>query len=292
MRVAIYARELKDDALPVASELLGHLSNAGIEIAVYERLNAKLQENLAGLDSLTVIPESLPLDDSFDYVFTLGGDGTILDTINLLRENPVPIVGINLGRLGFLAGIQVDEVETCVQAILKGNYEIDERTLLEFSSNEELFGPEVLALNEFSIQRRESSSMINVKAYLNGEMLTTYWSDGLIVSTATGSTGYSLSCGGPIIHPSSDNFVLTPIASHNLNVRPVVVSSDIVLSFEVEGRENVFLSTLDTRTRRFSSSCQIAVKKAKVRAKLLRLNDRTFINALKDKLLWGVDQRN
>ena len=236
--------------------------------------------------------------DSFDevknqteVVFSIGGDGTILDSVVMVKESQIPIFGINFGRLGFLASLGKDNIQEAVEAVERGQYMIDKRTLVELQCNKPLF-EDSFALNDMTIQRKDQSSMITVNAYLNGELLNTYWADGLIISTPTGSTGYSLSCGGPILYPTSSNFAITPISPHNLNVRPMVVSDEVVLSFEVNGRGDSFLCTLDSRFRSIDSSYQLAIKKASFYANIVRLTDQSFLSALKSKLNWGKDQRN
>lgn len=226
-----------------------------------------------------------------EIVLSIGGDGTILDSVVMVGDSEIPIFGINFGRLGFLASLGKDKVQDAIDAVESRHYFVEDRTLIELGCNKPLFDYNY-ALNDMTIQRRDQSSMITVNAYLNGELLNTYWADGLIISTPTGSTGYSLSCGGPIIHPTSGNFVITPVAPHNLSVRPMVVNDDIVLSLEVTGRGDSFLCTLDARFRSIDSSYQLAVKKAPFCAKIVRLTDQSFISALKTKLNWGNDQRN
>jgi len=226
-----------------------------------------------------------------DVVFSMGGDGTILDAVVMIQESEIPILGINFGRLGFLASLGKDQIHAAVDAIEKGSYMIDKRTLIQLQTNKPLF-EDSIALNDMTIQRRDQSSMITVNAYLNGELLNTYWADGLIIATPTGSTGYSLSCGGPIIYPTSNNFVITPVAPHNLNVRPMLVNDDAILSFEVTGRGDSFLCTLDARHKAIDSSFQLAVKKAPFHANIVRLTDQSFLTALKTKLNWGSDTRN
>ena len=226
-----------------------------------------------------------------EVVFSIGGDGTILDAVVMVKESQIPIFGINFGRLGFLASLGKDNIQEAVEAVEHGRYMIDKRTILELQCNKPLF-EDSFALNDMTIQRKDQSSMITVNAYLNGELLNTYWADGLIVCTPTGSTGYSLSCGGPILYPTSSNFAITPISPHNLNVRPMVVSDEVVLSFEVNGRGDSFLCTLDSRFRSIDSSYQLAVKKASFHANIVRLTDQSFLSALKSKLNWGKDQRN
>lgn len=226
-----------------------------------------------------------------EVLFSMGGDGTILDSVVMVKESEVPIFGVNFGRLGFLANVGAEQIKMAIDAVERGNYIIDKRALIAMQCNKPLF-EDSFALNDMTIQRRDQSSMITVTAYLNGELLNTYWADGLIVSTPTGSTGYSLSCGGPILYPASGNFVITPVAPHNLNVRPMVVSDESVLSFEITGRGDSFLCTLDARYKAIDSSFQLAVRKAPFRANIVRLTDQSFLSALKTKLNWGSDQRN
>src|ERR1700750_2601854 len=187
------------------------------------------------------------LDDSIEFLISLGGDGTLLDTVTMVRNKNIPVLGINFGRLGFLASIGKENAVTAIRALVKRGFVIDKRSLIHLDANEELFGDVPYALNEFAIHKKDTSPMIKIHTYLNGEFLNTYWSDGLIVSTPTGSTGYSLSCGGPIVFPESASFVITPVAPHNLNVRPIVVPDDNIISFEIEGRSENIICALDSR---------------------------------------------
>jgi NAD+ kinase len=237
-------------------------------------------------------PISMKCATKTEILISLGGDGTILEALTFIKNTQTPILGINFGRLGFLANVGKEQIHQAIDIVARGKYLIDKRSLLELNSNKPLFGNMNFALNEMTIQRKDQSSMITVKTFLNGELLNAYWADGLIISTPTGSTGYSLSCGGPILYPTSGNFVITPVAPHNLNVRPIVVSDDVILSFEVSGRGNSFLCTLDSRFETIDSSYQIAIKKAPFTANLVRLTDMNFISSLKNKLNWGIDQRN
>lgn len=226
-----------------------------------------------------------------DVLVSLGGDGTLLDTLNYIKNSGIPVLGINLGRLGFLASIAKENTDKTISSLAKGAYQIEKRMLLELYSNIPLFAENNFALNEMTIQRSNSSSMIVVNSYVNGELLNQYFTDGLIVSTPTGSTGYSLSCGGPIIHPMSNNFVITPIAPHNLNVRPIVLADDITLTFQVSGRTDHFLCTMDSRHAEINSQYEIGIKKADFSFNLVRLHDNSFLDALKAKLMWGLDNR-
>jgi NAD+ kinase len=227
-----------------------------------------------------------------DFMIGIGGDGTILDTLTLVQNSAVPVLGINSGRLGFLTGTNAENTRQSIEQILKGSYSLDKRTVIKLETDKNLFGNLNFALNEMTIHKKDSSSMIKIHTYLNGEYLTTYWSDGLIICTPTGSTGYSLSCGGPIVAPQSSNFVITPIAPHNLSVRPMVVSDKNVITLEVEGRSQFFLTTLDSRSVTVDASIQLAVRLADFTFNIIRLYDDNFLKTLRNKLNWGIDSRN
>lgn len=229
---------------------------------------------------------------NFDFVITLGGDGTILEAATYVRDSGVPILGINLGRLGFLASIEQKYIEEAIIAIKNGRFSLENRTLLHLESNLPLFKDIPFALNDVTLLKRDTSSMITIKTFVNGALLNTYWADGIIVATPTGSTGYSLSCGGPIMFPDSGNFVITPVAPHNLNVRPVVINDDAIISFAVEGRAENFLCTLDSRFETISTVHQIAVRKADFTVKMAHIPDHGFLKTIREKLSWGVDKRN
>jgi NAD+ kinase len=225
-------------------------------------------------------------------MISLGGDGTLLDTVTMVRDTGIPILGINYGRLGFLANIGKDEIHAAMDAIANRKYVIDKRSLIHLEANVPLFGETPYGLNEFSIHKKDSSPMIKIHTYLNGEFLNTYWSDGLIVATPTGSTGYSLSCNGPVVFPDSKSFVITPVAPHNLNIRPIIVPDNTIISFELEGRTDGFLVTLDSRREIVSKEVQLAVKKENFDIKLIRINENHFLQTLRSKLSWGLDKRN
>ncbi|MFM8449161.1 MAG: NAD kinase, partial [Haliscomenobacter sp.] len=228
----------------------------------------------------------------FDAFIALGGDGTILNAITHIRDAPIPVMGINLGRLGFLAGIEKTRIPEAIRLLVQGRYHLEERGLLYLESNLPLFGNIRFAMNDCTLLKRDTSSMITIHTYINGSYLNSYWADGIIVATPTGSTGYSLSCGGPIIFPDSHSFVLTPVAPHNLNIRPVVISDNSVISFEVEGRAENFLCTLDSRFESITSAHQLAVRKNDFNIRLIQFQDIGFMETIRNKLAWGVDTRN
>ena len=290
--IAIFGKTVHPKNIVYIEETLSYITKLGLRYVV-EQNYAKL---LHDIHRLPIEAETFADYDEVrkevEVLFSMGGDGTILEATTFIKETETPILGINFGRLGFLANIGTDQIHQAIDIVAKGKFLLDRRTMLELHCNQQIFTRFPFALNEMTIQRKDQSSMITVHTYINGELLNEYWADGLIVATPTGSTGYSLSCGGPIIYPTSGNFVITPIAPHNLNVRPIVVADDVVLSFEVTGRGDSFLCTLDSRFEKINSSYQIALKKAAFGMNLVRLTDMNFISALKNKLNWGMDQRN
>jgi len=227
-----------------------------------------------------------------DFVITLGGDGTILSAVTLVRDSNVPILGVNIGRLGFLASIEKAFIDRAITYLETGQFSLEARSMIHLESNKDLFDDMRFALNDCTLLKRDTSSMITIHTYINGAYLNSYWADGIIVATPTGSTGYSLSCGGPIIFPNSGNFVITPVAPHNLNARPVVISDDSVVSFEIDGRADNFLCTLDSRFETITADYQLAVRKGDFTIKMIQMQDREFMRTIREKLAWGIDRRN
>jgi NAD+ kinase len=292
MKIGVYAKSVRDPKHEAGFvQLVRNLISRGHEVWCTSSLVDFIHIQIAPDISLYTIPELTIENPVLDLLICVGGDGTMLDAINIVKDSNVPVLGLNTGRLGFLAGASVESLDKAITDFEKGSYNIESRSLLQLESSENLFDYSY-ALNDFVIHKKETSSMIVVHTYLNGEFMNSYWSDGLIVSTPTGSTGYSLSCGGPIIFPGSDNFVITPIAPHNLNVRPVVVSDDLIISFEIEGRASSYLASLDARSKSITGQTHMAVKKAGHELKLLRLHNDHFMDTLRNKLSWGVDRRN
>ncbi len=292
MKIAIYGRSGSTSVVPYVDLLIAELKKNGIEPLLYQPFYNYLKHNSTIALTKNTFTSHDELKGNVDFLFTLGGDGTMLDTISLVRDSGIPIVGINTGRLGFLATISKDDIAKCVETILQGRYDIDQRSLIRLETNTPIFGEVNYALNEITIHKKDSSTMIIIHTYLNGEYLNSYWADGIIISTPTGSTGYSLSCGGPIIVPQSENFVITPIAPHNLNVRPIVVSDKYVISLEVEGRSQYFLASLDSRSVTIDSSIQLAARKEDFMANIVRFHNENFLGTLRNKLMWGLDVRN
>lgn len=293
MKLAIFGKYYKEAQFREIQEFFYALAERNIPYSIYRWYYEDLVRNKVELPAnLRFYEGNDDFDFSTDYMICIGGDGTILNSLEILREAPIPVVGINTGRLGFLAGVPAKNAVHLIDELEKGRYSLDKRTVLELSSDATMFGGVKYALNDFVLHKKDSSSMITIHTYINGEFLNSYWSDGLIISTPTGSTGYNLSCGGPILYPASQSLVITPIAPHNLNVRPMIISDQNVISFEVEGRSSSFLATLDSRSESISNKTQLAIKKADFCLNLLRLNGDNYLQTLREKLLWGYDNRN
>jgi len=243
------------------------------------------------IENLKFYTSSNEVIDS-EFAFSFGGDGTLLELLTHVGEHEIPIIGVNMGRLGFLATTSLEKIEKAVLALSQGEYEIDERIQLQMISDQPIFDSYNYALNDFTILKRDSSSMIKVKVLLDGVYLNTYWADGIIISTPTGSTGYSLSCGGPLVLPQSNNFIITPVSPHNLNARPLVISDHREISFEIEARSDNVLVSLDSRSTAVSSKVQIRIKKFEKSGKLVKFNDYNQFATMRNKLNWGIDYRN
>ncbi len=294
MTIAIYGRKIDPDFYETIKSFFIFLKQNQVRMFIYEPFYKFLhnQAQIQILQSdLVFFNQPKDLNNEIDFMFSIGGDGTFLETIYFVRDKGIPIVGINSGRLGFLADISQENVNTALEQIFAGNYQITERSLLQLQTSNNLFGDFNYALNEVTILKKDSSSMINIQAYVNNEFLNNYWVDGIIISTPTGSTAYSLSVGGPIITPDSKNFIINPIAPHTLTVRPLIVPDNNELTFIVKGRSNIFLATLDYRSAFFDSSVELVVKKADFNIKTLKLCDRSFFTTLREKLMWGADLR-
>ena len=292
MKVAIYSRGLDIEQENPLLILLEELNKHDAEILLFNTLFEQFNIPQQLCNKLKQFSKHEDLDETVDCIISLGGDGTMLDTITLIREKNIPVLGINFGRLGFLASISREELTVAVDALINHTFIIDKRTLIHLDSNVPLFEEAPFALNEFTIHKKDTSPMIKIHTYMNGEFLNTYWADGLIVSTPTGSTGYNLSCNGPILFPDSSSLVITPICPHNLNVRSIVIPDNNIISFEVEGRAEEFIVAMDARRELVPKSIQLAVRKEAFNISLIRLNENTFLSTLRTKLTWGLDKRN
>lgn len=294
MKVAVFGRFYNKTTSASVETLFNYLTkkdaDAYIETEFYNLINNE-SHNIKDFNSFKTFDH---LDTSFDLFVSVGGDGTILRAITFVKDIDIPIIGINTGRLGFLATIQVDAIELAIQNIIDGKYKISERSLLSIETTPENDDITSLnfALNEITVSRKNTTSMITVETYLDGKYLTSYWSDGLIISTPTGSTGYSLSCGGPVITPDTNSFVLTPIAPHNLSARPLIIPDSTEIKLTVEGREEQHLVSLDSRIATLNNGTLIKIKKADFKIKMIDLLNESFFDTLRKKLLWGEDKRN
>ncbi len=293
MRVIIYSQVYKVKDQQYIQEIFDVLADLNTEIFVYGPYFEQISNKIKFKVPTTLFESSVEVDEILpDFLISIGGDGTILNAVTLIGDRGVPVLGINVGRLGFLANTDKREIRQALGHLKNGMYDIDRRSLLHLDSNVPLFNGHCYALNDFTILKRDTSSMIVVHTYINGEFLNSYWADGIILATPTGSTGYSLSCGGPIIYPNSGNFVITPVAPHNLYVRPFVISDDCVVSFEIEGRVDQFLCTLDSRFEHINANTLLAIRKEKFAVNLVRIGGSSFLPTLRKKLFWGSDTRN
>jgi NAD+ kinase len=292
MKIAIYSRILEEEKRSDIQFFFDEISRQNIAVVIFLPFYEEIKERIRLPDGTSTFYLSEDLNEEIDFVISLGGDGTLLDTVTLVRDKGIPVVGINFGRLGFLAGIGREQLADAVKALINRSYVVDKRTLIHLDASISLFGHVPFALNEFSIHKRDTAPMIKIHTYLNGEFLNTYWADGLIVATPTGSTGYSLSCNGPIVFPDSGSFLITPVAPHNLNVRPIIVPDTNVVSFAIESRVDQIICALDSRREIVSKNVQLAIKKENFVLNLVRLTENNFLQTLHNKLTWGLDKRN
>ena len=291
MKIAILGKPFDEAATPHLQLLFDELHARQVEVLVVESFWLFLESRLRLPPGIATFRRGHSLR-GVQYVLSIGGDGTLLDTVTYVGELELPILGINTGRLGFLAPINPDVIPQAVEALFRGHFTIEERSLLRVDTDPDVFGELNFGLNEFSILKRDTSSMIVVHTYIDGEYLNSYWADGLVVSTPTGSTGYSLSCGGPVMLPTTNNFIIAPVCPHNLNVRPLVVSDQSIISFEIEGRGTNYLLALDSRSHPVEATVQMAVRRERFNARLIKLNHVNFLTTLRNKLNWGLDRRN
>lgn len=293
MKVAVYGQAFQEQDKTYVMELLEELQKIKASVYVEEEFIELFSDCNLNFD-YGIFSQTSGLDSSFDMFISFGGDGTMLRAVTYVKDMGIPIVGVNTGRLGFLSTFKKEDVRKIVTEFVAGHYKIEERSLVEVGLNSDLdeFGNINFALNEITVSRKDTTSMITVETYLNDEYLTSYWADGLIVSTPTGSTGYSLSCGGPVIAPTAKSLVLTPIAPHNLNARPLVISDDTYIRLKVSGREENHLVSLDSRIASIPNGKEIIIKKSDFTIKMIEYNSESFLKTLRNKLLWGQDKRN
>lgn len=294
MKVAIFGQYYQNDTRPIIKDIFVFFNKNNVELVIEEKFLAILYEQQLLEKKYKTFNSYSDLDQSFDILVSIGGDGTILRAATYVRNSGIPIIGINAGRLGFLAKVQKENIESFLQIVLNKEYTISERTLLnlEFSPENPDFNHLNFAMNEVTVSRKDTTSMITIETSLNDEYLNSYWADGLIVSTPTGSTGYSLSCGGPVLTPEVESLVITPIAPHNLNARPLVIPDNTEIKLKVSGREEQYLVSLDSRIISVSNNAVLIIKKADFKINMVEIPNETFLKTLRNKLLWGEDKRN
>jgi NAD+ kinase len=292
MRVAIYGRKVNKQTAEYFIKLLHILEEFGWKPVIEEELNHQLIQKAGISENYEIFRDHKDFHSGLDLVISMGGDGTFLKTVSYIRNSGVPIMGINTGRLGFLANISKDAMYETLAQVKNKEYEFQLRSLLRVHTEEDLFGADNFALNELTLHKKDTSSMITVHASLDNKYLNTYWADGLIVATPTGSTAYSLSCGGPIITPGCQVHILNPIAPHNLNVRPMVVPDHLPISLEVEGRDRTYLLSLDGNSKSIRQGEQVVIRKAEFMINVIKFEDNNFLDTIRNKMLWGIDTRN
>jgi NAD+ kinase len=292
MKIAVYGRQFNDPSVfPYIRQVFDSLIQHKVDIFVHPVLSDYLKGNV-DISACATLNCDEPIKDNVDVFLTLGGDGTLLDMVTLVRDSGIPVIGINFGRLGFLASINKSDIAAAIHAVVNKEFTLDSRELLVIDSEQKIFGNNNFALNDVTIHKRDDSAMITTHVSLNGEFLNSYWGDGIIISTPTGSTAYSLSCNGPIMFPQSNSIALTPVAPHNLNVRPVVLPDTSILLIDIDYRGNNYIVSCDSRTVIMDKPMQFKVYKADFKLNLIRLNNESYLSTLRKKLLWGLDARN
>ena len=291
MKIAVYGRLIGEKHLGFLETLIKKIIGFKFELTIHSSVISQLSDETKKRYAFESFSTQTQLQD-VNFLFSIGGDGTLLDAITFIRGSGIPVLGINTGRLGFLSSISIEEMDNALQAIINKAYVLDSRTLLRLETSNNIYGELNFALNEFTVHKQESASMITIHAYLDDEYLNSYWADGLIVSTPTGSTAYSLSCGGPIMMPQSENFIINPIAPHNLNVRPIVIRDSQEITLKLEGRTEHFLIALDSRSKTIDASISLKIKKENFTINLLRLKEHDFLSTIRNKMMWGADKRN
>ena len=293
MRIAVYGTEIREEYLPVYKRIFTFFETHSIELVLFEKNKISLHEDYQIATNEISVFENLPIDGlKLDFILSIGGDGTFLNAISFALGVNTPIAGINCGRLGFLADISSDNLEESLTQLLTGDYHIEERSLLEIIEPDHLFPGSNYAANELTVHKLDNSSMIKIDTFINNEFLASYWADGLIVGTPTGSTAYSLSVGGPIVMPDLEGLIITPIAPHNLTVRPVVVPDNVTIDLRIEGRGNQFMVSFDHRSQPHDFSVNLKIRKANLTVSVVKLNGLSFYSTLRNKLMWGADKRN
>jgi len=292
MRVAIFGKAFSGENKKYIQQLFDKLASHRISMMIYQPYLNKIKDSVTIKSDIEVFNDNSGLRGNAEFLFSIGGDGTLLDTITFVQDSGIPILGINLGRMGFLSSVSKDRIIEAIDQLMDNKFKLDQRTLLKLDTPDGLFGNLNYALNEFTVYKKDPFSMLKIQAYVNDDLLNSYWADGLIISTPTGSTAYSLSLGGPIILPRSQNFVITPIAPHNLTVRPIVIPDSSQIKVKVVGRTKEFFVSLDSRSLSVDSSIELNVMREDFNINLVQLEDESYFTTIREKLMWGLDIRN
>lgn len=292
MKIALFGKNIGKEYISYLQLLIDKLNEKGIKINIYKPFFDQIKSDINLTPDFELFTNHIEINRNTDFLLSLGGDGTLLDTITLVRDSGIPILGINMGRLGFLASIQKEMIIPTIEAIAEGSYKLEKRTLISLETENNPFGEVNYALNEMTVYKQNPLSMLTIKVFVNDEFLNSYWSDGLIIATPTGSTAYSLSCGGPIITPDSQSLVITPIATHNLTVRPIIIPDTSIIRINVHSRDVNYSASLDSREFSFTSNIELIVKKNSFTINLVKMLRQNFFSTIRLKLLWGNDARN
>jgi NAD+ kinase len=292
MKVAIFGKTYNSSQKEYLNLLFDELNKRDSVLCIYKPFFQKIKHDISNYHGMCFFETYIELRSNADIMISVGGDGTMLDTLPFVRDSGIPILGINLGRLGFLSSVSKHEIKDAIENVWKGHYHLEQRTLLQLIKPDKLFGDVNFALNDITVYRDNTSSLITVHVYLNDKFLNTYWGDGLIVSTPTGSTAYSLSVGGPIVAPGSENFVIAPIASHNLTVRPIVIQDNNIIKIRMEGRKNNYMLTMDSQQKSLDMNEELVIKRCDFKVNIVQMMNKDFYSTIREKLLWGKDIRN
>lgn len=292
MKIAIFGKSVSEAIQPYIQQLIDKLDAVDADISIYDPFYKKIASGVNIPEDFGKFNDHKELKQCADVLFSIGGDGTFLDTLYLIRDSGIPVLGINLGRLGFLSSVSREEIDLAVESIMNNDYILNQRTLLQIREPKGLFGEVSYALNELTVSRKESTSLILIHVYVDDLFLNSYWADGLIIATPTGSTAYSLSCGGPIVSPGSENFLISPIATHNLTVRPFVIRDDSTIRIKLEGRDTSYFASLDSRSVSIGAEKELLISKSDFKINLVQMKNKTFFTTIRDKLNWGLDKRN
>lgn len=292
MRVGIYGRSFDDSFIPNIQELFDTIDGFGWDVMIYQPFFSFLAPRLQIDKFNRIFNKNGDIKGQLDLLICIGGDGTFLETINVIRDSEIPVLGVNTGRLGFLASTFKEDIVDVLNSIREGKYRLQTRSMITLITDEKLFGEDNFALNELTVHKKDSSSMITIHTYIEDLYLNSYWADGLIIATPTGSTAYSLSCGGPIMVPGAKDYVITPIAPHNLNVRPIIVPDDRTIRLKIEGRGREYLCSLDSRSVTIDSAIELTIKKAEFQLNVVQTENQNFLNTIRNKMMWGLDRRN